>query len=197
MIIMKKASISKYAKVEQLTRLLSLTLILCMAGATIILAQSRTVTRFQEDHTPSQKLFFYPSTLRMVNMEKNPDFYALVRDVDKLRVLLYDKSSNGFSKQTLRTLSKDIAAEEYQELMTFQSNRQTAYLYSLGNDNTPEGVVGLIEMDDTIILMDLEGFVNLPALLKLFQSDFNFEDMTGIINIASQVRKEIQDGQEN
>nr|WKN39623.1 DUF4252 domain-containing protein [Tunicatimonas sp. TK19036] len=181
---------SKFARVGRLKKPLLLTLLIILVGFSFSIAQSHTVSRFLADHTPSQKLFFYPSTLRMVNIEKNPDFYALVRDVDKLRVLMYDKSSSGFSSQTLRDLSQDVKAEDYQELMTFETTQQTAYLYSLGDENTPEGVVGLIETDDTIILTDLEGFVNLPALLKLFQSDFNFEDMSGLVNIMSQQHKE-------
>ena len=178
-------------------RPLLFTLILWVGGITFSLAQSRTVTRFLEDHPPSQKFFFYPSTLRMVNLEKNPDFYALVRDVDKLRVLLYDKNSIGFSSQTLRTLSREVEAEEYQELMTFQTPQQQAYLYSLGEEDMPEGVVGLIETDDSLILTDLEGFVNLPALLKLFQGDFNFEDMAGLVNIAAQMSDDDRGRREN
>jgi|GEM_PF-807681 len=157
------------------------------------LAQSRTVDNFLEDHPPSQKFFLYPSTLRMVNIEKHPDFYALVHDIDKLRVLMYDKGENSFSQQTIRTLSQGVEQENYQELMTFQADGQNVHLYSLGDEDTPEGVVGLIETDDTIILTDLEGFIDLPALLKLFQGDFNFEDIAGVVNLAVEVREEHAD----
>jgi len=157
------------------------------------LAQSRTVDKFLKDYQPSQKFFLYPSTLRMINVEKHPDFYALVRDIDKLRVLTYDKNKNGFSRQTIRALSQEVAQEDYQELMTFQADGQNVHLYSLGDDDTPEGVVGLVETDDTIILTDLEGFIDLPALLKLFQGDFNFEDIAGVVNLAVQMREEIQE----
>lgn len=188
---------SKSVQVERLIRPLILTLLMILLGFGVNIAQSHTVSRFLADHTPSQKLFFYPSTLRMMNVQKNPDFYALVRDVDKLRVLLYDKNSSGFTSQTLRALSQDVEKEEYQELMIFQTPKQKAYLYSLGEDDAPEGVVGLIETDDSLILTDLEGFVNLPALLKLFQSDFNFEDVAGLVDIASQLREEMnKDGQQ-
>ncbi|MEM9676375.1 MAG: DUF4252 domain-containing protein [Bacteroidota bacterium] len=172
---------------------LASTLVLAFTCSLASLAQSRTVDRFMEEHQPSQKFFLYPSTLRMVNLEKNPDFYALVRNIDKLRVLMYDKNENGFSAQTIRTLSQEVEAEEYEELMTFQTKEQRVHLYSLGEDDTPEGVVGLVETDDTIILTDLEGFVNLPALLQLFQGDFNFEDISGLMNIAIRARDEIKD----
>jgi len=175
---------------KRLLGLLSLTFVIWIGSTSLGLAQSRTVDRFVEAHRPSQKFFLYPSTLRMVNLERNPDFYALVREVDKLRVLLYDKNENGFSRQTIRTLSQEVEAEEYEELMTFQTKEQRVHLYSLGEDDTPEGVVGLVETDDTIILTDLEGFVNLPALLNLFQGDFNFEDIAGLVNIASEIRAE-------
>ena len=160
------------------------------------LAQSRTVDKFVEEYRPSQKFFLYPSTLRMVNIEKNPDFYAVVREIDKLRVLMYDKNESGFSAQTIRTLSKGVEAEEYEELMTFQNKGQRVHLYSLGEDDAPEGVVGLVETEDTIILTDLEGFVNLPALLQLFQGDFNFENIAGIVNIAAEVQAEHKEDNE-
>ncbi|MEM9829050.1 MAG: DUF4252 domain-containing protein [Bacteroidota bacterium] len=176
-----------------LTRKLASVFMLAFTCSLTSLAQSRTVDQFLQKHSPSQKLFLYPSTLRMVNLEKNPDFYALVRDVDKLRVLLYDKNENSFSHQTVRSLSQQVQQEDYQELMTFQTDGQQVYLYSLGDDDTPEGVVGLVETEDAIILTDLEGFVNLPALLQLFQGDFNFEDIAGIVNIASRVQEEIEE----
>lgn len=178
---------------ERWAKPLLLTLALTAVSLTLSFAQSRTVTRFMEDHSPSQKFFFYPSTLRMVNIEKNPDFYAVVHDVEKLRVLMYEKGSSGFTSQTFRELSQDMERENYQELMTLQTPEQKAYLYSRGEDETPEGVVGIVETEDAVILTDLEGFVNLPSLLNLFQSDFNFEDIAGLVNIASQMRKEIEE----
>jgi hypothetical protein len=178
---------------KSLALTLASTLVLAFTCSVASLAQSRTVDRFMEAHRPSQKFFLYPSTLRMVNLEKNPDFYAVVREIDKLRVLMYDKAETGFSAQTVHTLSKEVQAEEYEELMTFQTKEQRVHLYSLGEDDTPEGVVGLVETDDTIILTDLEGFVNLPALLQLFQSDFNIEDVAGLVNIASRMQEEAEE----
>ncbi len=178
---------------KQLALKLASVFVLAFTCSFASLAQSRTVNNFLEEHSPSQELFLYPSTLRMVNLEKNPDFYMMVREVDKLRVLMYDKNENSFSTQTIRTLSQDIEKEDYQELMTFQTGDQQVYLYSLGDDDTTEGVVGLVETDDAIILTDLEGFVNLAAMLKLFQGDFNFENIASIVDIAAQVRKEVEE----
>ncbi len=35
--------------------------------------------------------------------------------------------------------------------------------------------------------------MNLPALLKLFQGDFNFEDMAGLVNLVSEEHHEQQE----
>ena len=180
-------------KSKQQTLKLASIFVLAFTCSFASLAQSHTVDDFLKEHQPSQKFFLYPSTLRMVNIEKHPDFYNLVHDIDKLRVLMYNKNEHGFSQQTIRTLSKEVEQENYQELMTFQADGQNVYLYSLGDDDTPEGVVGLVETDDTIILTDLEGFINLPALLKLFQGDFNFEDIAGVVNLAAQIQGEFEE----
>jgi hypothetical protein len=48
-------------------------------------AQNHILTEFVELHKPGLTLHFYPSTLRMVNLERNPQFDEMIRHVKKAR----------------------------------------------------------------------------------------------------------------
>ncbi len=159
--------------------LLTLALLL---NLTTLLAQSTTIADFRKDHATQQTFFFYPSTLRMVNLEKSPDLYRLVDDVDKLQILLFDRGQ--IARSTKQQLQEDIMAEQYEELLSFQEEESRVTVYARGNTPQLEGVIGMIDNQKTFALIDLAGFIDLPSLMKVMQGEHDFSSM---INIATTV----------
>ena len=158
-----------------------LTLILLL-NLTVLLAQSETVADFREQHATRQDFFLYPSTLRMVNLDKNPDLYKLVHDVDKLQILLFDRPS--VDRSAVQQLRQGIRGEDYEELISFRQQGSQITVYAQGNSPTLDGVVGVVDNQQTLALIDLEGFVDLPALMRLMQGDYDFSPMTNLVNLS-------------
>jgi hypothetical protein len=146
----------------------ALTLIFCLESH----AQSKTVARFLEKHTPSTSLYFYPSTLRMINRENNPDYQRLVRNIEKLSFLTFEKKSANLSSSDFQKLKNELASEKFEELFTMDDKGNHIYVYALGND--PEAYISVVESDSSLMLFDMQGAPHLPSLMKLIQSDFNF-----------------------
>ena len=145
-------------------------------------AQSSTVADFRAQHATRQDFFLYPSTLRMVNLDKNPDLYRLVHDVEKLQILLYERSA--LNRSAVQQLRQGIRGEAYEELISFRQQGSQITVYARGNSPQLEGVVGMVDNRETLALIDLEGFVDLPALMRLMQGGYDFSPMTNLVNLS-------------
>ncbi|WPP52325.1 DUF4252 domain-containing protein [Catalinimonas niigatensis] len=135
-------------------------------------AQSKTVARFLEKHKPSTSFYFYPSTLRMINRENNPDYQRLVRNIEKLSFLTFEKKNANLSSSDFQNLKKQLASEKFEELFTMNDQKNHIYVYVQGDD--PEAYISVVESDSSLMLFDMQGAPHLPSLMKLIQSDFNF-----------------------
>ncbi len=145
-------------------------------------AQSSTVADFRAQHATRQDFFLYPSTLRMVNLDKNPDLYQLVHDVEKLQILLYERSA--LNRSAVQQLRQGIRGEAYEELISFRQQGSQITVYARGDSPTLDGVVGVVDNQQTLALIDLEGFVDLPALMRLMQGGYDFSPMTNLVNLS-------------
>ena len=164
-----------------------LTLIL-LFNLTTLLAQSKSVADFHEQHATSQDFYLYPSTLRMVNLEKNPDAYTLVNDVEKLQILMFDRAS--VDRPALQKLQHGIQEEAYEELISFREKDSQITVYARGDSPQLDGVVGVVDNKQTLALVDLAGFIDLPSLMNLAQGGYDFSAVTKLVNMTAEEHKE-------
>ena len=155
-----------------------LVLILSLSITTTF-AQSKAVRAFQQQHDAGQKFHLYPSTLRMVNLEKNPDAYRLVNDVKKLQILLFER--NDIARPAVQQLRQDIQQENYEELISFQQQDSQVTVYARGEGQELDGVVGVVDNQQNLALIDLAGFIDLPSLVNLLQSDYDLSVISGLV----------------
>lgn len=160
--------------------------IVLLFNLTALSAQSTTVADFREQHSTSQDYFLYPSTLRMVNLDKNPDLYQLVHDVEKLQILLFDRPT--VDRSAVQNLRQGIRKEAYEELISFRQKDSQITVYARGDSPQLEGVVGMVDNQQTLALIDLTGFVDLPALVNLMQSGYDFSAITKLVNVSMEAQ---------
>ena len=65
----------------------------------VLLSQSKSIERFRKSYKEDQNLFFYSSTIKMLNTENDSAFEDLIKDVEKIMVLFYDKGKQQFDDQ--------------------------------------------------------------------------------------------------
>lgn len=145
-------------------------------------AQSKTVGQFMKKHEPSASFYLYPSTLRMINRDNNPDYQQLVRHIEKVSFLTFEKGSQPISKTKVRELQQALAGEQYEELMSFRDAGNQVYIYAKGDE--PEAYVSLVDNEEALMLFDMLGAPDLPSLMKLVQSDFNFGMIAEMASMA-------------
>ena len=81
-------------------------------------AQSKTTEALQKQFDSTLSLYFYKNTLRMLNQTENKEFDEMIKDIEKMKFLMVDKSTKNFGANEYKKLMKDYQEENYESIMT-------------------------------------------------------------------------------
>ena len=73
-----------------------------------VFGQSKSITNFRSDFKENSNMFFYSSTLKMLNTENNPEFADILKDIEEIRVLNYTKSAQKFDRDDISGLKSAL-----------------------------------------------------------------------------------------
>jgi hypothetical protein len=144
----------------------SLFLLLLVIG---LHGQSKSITRFHDKHKENSNMFFYSSTLKMLNTENNPQLSDLLGEIEEIRVLNYDKEKQNFTRDDIVSLKNALKDEEYVNLMMTNEKGNSLNLYSRQKRGKTVGFVALVENKESLILIDLIGNIDVKKFMELKQ----------------------------
>lgn len=135
-------------------------------------AQCDVVTNLKKDKLTALSLYFYPSTLRMANLENNEEFNRLIQDIDKL---IFYKMNGKFESIDFYNLNQELQSEnEFEEYVVVDGPKKRFYL--LGRED-PVETVGLVTFDDTHYVFDIAGRLELKEIPKLYEYIANNDEV--------------------
>lgn len=150
-----------------------------MIGILPALKAQETPFKVYADSHKARKFCFYPSTLRMLNMAHNPDYYILVNDIEKL--LIYTLDSAAKANQSYKAMIATYKKTGFEEYATITGGNSIFLLY--GKENKLQNqFVGVMKSEDSFYAFYLRGRVawqKIPALMK----SFNTGDMINIFDL--------------
>lgn len=129
-------------------------------------AQSEVVTDFVKNHDTSLSLYFYPSTLRMININRNPEFDEMIRKVKKARFYRLDESAVG--GEDLKLFSQSMDDHGFEELMMVQGKDMNIRIW--GNDDRVPKIITLAKTEDGISIIEVDGVINIAKIPKLAEA---------------------------
>jgi hypothetical protein len=132
--------------------------------------QSKSITRFRADHPENTNMFFYSSTLKMLNTENNAQLADLIRDIEEIRILNYDKVKQQLSSGSISGLKKALVSEEYNNLMMMNEKGSAINLYSREKHGKTVGFVAVVEDKGSLTLIDLVGSIDVRKFMELKNS---------------------------
>lgn len=143
--------------------------------------QSPSLQKLVKDEKTELSLYFYPSTLRMVNLQRNAEFDELIKDIDKLTFLKLDRHAFDH-QQFIELVQKLEQKEKMEEYIVVEGKDQK--LYVLGREN-PAATIGLAYFQKEYYAMDVAGEIQIKNLPKLYeqlsQNDSTFRN--GFVNV--------------
>ncbi len=156
-------------------------LILLLCTTHYLMGQSHVITEFKEANEPSSSFFFYPSTLRMLNLDRDPNFDDMVRDVKKARWMLFDTAIVKEPVVACLNLERQIAENGYEKLVEMNEKDGKYFVYVLEDNGKNTGTIALFARDQELGILEVIGKINLTAIRKLATSDFKMDKITELI----------------
>ncbi len=142
-------------------------------------AQNSIVTDFKENHDMALSLYFYPSTLRMINMERNREYDEMIQEIKSIRFFKLD--SGTVSKVDLNRFKVDLRSEGFEEVMTIKNTDIDLQVWGL-EKRTPELVI-VSKSENEIMLLEIIGMINITKIPKLTQT-FNQKGFLDIFKLT-------------
>ena len=140
-------------------------------------AQNSVVTDFKENHATALSLYFYPSTLRMINVERNHEFDEMIREIKKARFFKMDSGS--VSQNDLISLSEKLMNEGFEEVMFLKNKDLNVRVWGIDKRN-PEFVI-ISRSNEELMLLEISGMINIAKIPKLAEN-FNENAFLDILN---------------
>ena len=140
-------------------------------------AQQQAIKDLQRHHPASSVYFFYPSTLRMLNVDRNPDYYRLIRDVNLVVAVALEGPSPALRRAAVEKTKKAIDQAAYQNLFGFRQVDNQGSLFLREADGQPAEMFGFLETKEQYLVAYVDGYLDGPALLSLLKGGFDFASL--------------------
>lgn len=122
------------------------------------------------DHHNKRKFALYASTLRMVNLEKNPAFNELVQGVEKLLIYVLDSAATA-SKSYL-ALEKEFRDDQFEEYVKAYGGTSDWLLMGKELRKANE-FIGFIGQDEGVVAFYFRGTLQwqkIPEIVRTMQT---------------------------
>jgi len=114
-------------------------------------------------------MFFYRSTLKMLNTENNPEFADLLNEIEEIRILNYEKAQQSFTRNDISVLKNKLKGEDYNTILLINENGNNIELYNRERHGKTVGFVAFVENAEKLILIDLIGNIDVKKFMQLKQ----------------------------
>lgn len=166
-------------KITYIIKILLLLILLQETGY----SQSRTIESWTKNREGLRKLCFYPTTLRMVNLSKDESFYRMVRDIEKLKIIIPD-NKKPVTRDEVLYLRKGIKAEDYKDMIQVKRGKELFYVFVKEQNSKPVGFAGIVYSEDRFILVDLEGYLSPEVISQLIDGKLETGALSKIYDIT-------------
>lgn len=140
--------------------------ILFIACGFNLAAQSKTTESLAKKYD-ADSYFFYNNTLRMINQTEDPTFDEIIKDIEKMKILLIKKNP---ATMNYKKVVEDYKAESFQEMMTSRHEGKSFDVYVKENNNKTTGMLVLINDTDNLFVLDIVGSIALNKVASLYNT---------------------------
>lgn len=154
---------------------------LFLLSASIAYSQTKTTEDLDKRFEDGLSLYFYKNTLRMLNQTDSKEFDELIKDIEKMKFLMIDKTKDKFSNADYKKLLIGYKDESYEEMVTsrFQGKNFGVYIKETRGD--VKGTVILASDSTNLYVLDIVGKIAINKATDLFKTIDESTDIGGKI----------------
>ena len=146
-----------------------LLIFLMLLYTSLSFGQSKSITQFRTKFKENSNMFFYSSTLKMLNADNNPEIADMLKDIEEIRVLNYNKAEQQFSGDEISGLKASLQDEHYNNIMAVNEKGNSINLYSREKRGKTIGFVAVVDNRENLVLIDLVGSIDVKKFMDLKQ----------------------------
>ena len=128
-------------------------------------AQSKTTLALQDRYKDSFSLFFYNNTLRMINQQEDKEFDEIIKDIEKMKLLMIRKSTNDLN---YKKLIGNYKTESFEEVMTSRHQGKNFDIFVKEKNGKTQAMLVLVNDTDNLFVLDILGSIALDKVTKLY-----------------------------
>ncbi len=155
----------KNTKPLALLLLLSLSILLYGCEKTY---HSAALEQHEANYPNIKKKYVYQSLIRLANVNQDPNFEKLIKDVRKIVLYLPPKDDSTYQIKTLRTGMLDDGYELLMEGRTADEMRMSLWVKELG---LRSHYIALLDAADEDMILEIDGQINMEYLMALEMAD--------------------------
>jgi hypothetical protein len=144
-------------------------------------AQSKTTEDLHKKNSEALSLFFYNNTLRMLNQNDDKDFDALIKNIEKMKFLLIDKTK--LNTTAYKKLVSAYKAEAFEEIMTSRYEGKNFDVFLKEEKGETKGMVVTVNDEKNLYVLDIVGSIALDKITSFFNK----------LDDTSEIGKKIKD----
>lgn len=149
------------------------------------MAQTETTIALNKRFDDALTLYFYKNTLRMLNQTESKEFDELIKDIEKMKFLVIEKSPNRFGASDYKKLVSSYKDESYEEIMSSRFDGKNFDVYLKEQNGTTKGMIVLANDSSSLYVLDILGRVELSKVTKLFNEIDNSAEIGKMIKAFS------------
>ena len=146
-----------------------LLIFLMLLYTSLSFGQSKSITQFRTKFKENSNMFFYSSTLKMLNADNNPEIADMLKDIEEIRVLNYNKAEQQFSGDEIAGLKASLQDENFHNIMAVNEKGNSINLYSREKRGKTIGFVAVVDNRENLVLIDLVGSIDVKKFMDLKQ----------------------------
>jgi hypothetical protein len=128
-------------------------------------AQSKTTEALHKKNTDALALFFYNNTLRMLNQNDDPEFDALIKNIEKMKFLMISKKDKALD---FKKLVSDYKSESFEEAMTSRYQGKNFDVYVQDKNNKTSAMLVLVNDEENLYVLDIVGHIDINNITKFY-----------------------------
>ena len=115
-----------------------------------------------------RKKYIYQSVIRLANLKHDPDFDKLIKDVRKITIYMPPAQDSTYQ---IKEVSKDIAADGFEQLMEVRSADTGRISLWEKESNSTSHFIGFLDTESDDYIFEIDGQLDLKYLSALKFAD--------------------------
>ncbi len=155
--------------------------LLFLLSASVAYPQTKTTEDLDKRFEDGLSLYFYKNTLRMLNQTDSKEFDELIKDIEKMKFLMIDKTKDKFSNADYKKLLIGYKDESYEEMVTSRFQGKNFGVYIKEKSGDVKGTVILASDSTNLYVLDIVGKIAINKATDLFKTIDESTDIGGKI----------------